>query len=184
MGRAFVHCASDLWVRDVSVRIDWPAFTTQFTRVYDEDTVQGASAGDSGGSSSYDGSARQIRSDRAEVRLGSHPSLPYSLHLEGTIHRDTATVVCDADVDGCTGVSLKGANFKCNPNARTSQGPLQVAGSNAVLRIVNSTFQDCHAIADGGSVRATNGVTIHYSAKVKWLFGIPFSETKKHWRNS
>ena len=136
---------------------DWPlpGGLSSFTRIYDGDTINGATTSDLHSA---------IQPDW-EVHLCSQAYLPCSLNIEGTIRRQTEKIVCHAD-DGCTGITVWNATLRCNKNTRASTGPLQISGPGAVLRIVSSTFIDCASLDDGGTIRAWDGAYVTVSESI------------------
>ena len=141
---------NELMARLSSQTVEWDAVSlTSLARLYDDDTVRITSS---------DWSAQNY-SRWTELRLCSQDFLPCSLSIVGTMHRHAETITCRFQ-DGCTGITMQNATLKCKENVRASAGPLQISGSGAVLRIMNSSLLACAADEDGGSIRVVDGASV------------------------
>ncbi len=99
------------------------------------------------------------------IPLCSQSFLPCSLTIKGvggTIHRleqGFGRIICDASA-GCSVVSLQDVSVACVGNFVGPEGLLQISGAGSSLRMTKSSIAGCASIADGGSIRAFNGVNV------------------------
>eukprot|EP00277_Geminigera_cryophila_P029933 CAMPEP_0173058104 /NCGR_PEP_ID=MMETSP1102-20130122/1155_1 /TAXON_ID=49646 /ORGANISM="Geminigera sp., Strain Caron Lab Isolate" /LENGTH=631 /DNA_ID=CAMNT_0013923783 /DNA_START=73 /DNA_END=1964 /DNA_ORIENTATION=+ len=126
----------------------------------------------------YDGDTMIVRSGtdanwKWEADLCTRYFLPCSnltitgdIHGTGTIRRHASSkIVCVAE-QGCTGLTLQHVTVTCDPLDVAKEGPLQVSGEDAVLRLQNTTMSGCAAFADGGSIRAFRSAQLMVSDAV------------------
>jgi len=119
----------------------------------------------------YDGDIIVIDKDslwdwNSTLSLCSRSFLPCSLTIQVdlnaslVIHRRGDGVLSCEAARGCTGIALRDVNLSCNDKIVARMGPLQVSGDGAVLSLVRSSISNCHAMTDGGGVRAYNGAHV------------------------
>lgn len=131
----------------------WPTLgASSFTKIYDGDIIV---------------VDKDVQWDwNSKIDLCSLPFLPCSLTIQvdlnanfGIYRHSYGVLSCDSAI-GCTGISLRGVDLSCNNKIVASLGPLQVLGEGAVLSLEKSSISNCHAITDGGGIRAYNGARV------------------------
>jgi len=129
----------------------WPSFgLTSFTRIYDDDIVRVTEG------VSWDWSADLC--SRAwlpcSLTIVGVPSSPYTIR-----RRINSRISCDAGM-GCSGIALIDIKVMCSN--RSVSAALQVSGAS--LKIVDSSFINCSAVEDGGSIRVFDGAVLNVTS--------------------